>query len=44
MQWGVAFGKGTPTRVFCGPWAPTLDRQGEGALGGDEQREMGRGA
>lgn len=28
LQWGVAFGKGAPTGVFCGPWDQTLDRQG----------------
>lgn len=42
MQWRGGFWQRGSYEVFCGPRAPTLDRQGEGAPGG-KQREMGGG-
>ena len=40
MQWRGGLWQRGSYEVFCGPWAPTLDRHGDGAPGG-KQREMG---
>lgn len=41
---GRSLARGLLREVFCGPWALTLERQGEGALGVSKKKpEGGRG-